>query len=119
MHKQTLFKSFNNNNTKRETKARTNTTKAEENWKYISNIVFVIIKCKTKARTIQKNRRQELKIKVYVLYRMVVTPDTAHFEISLLKASALINAVQTIQYQEYKNGKERQETDTKEEENWK
>ena len=40
---------------------------------------------------------------------MLVTLDTSHFEISLLNADALRNAVQIIQKQEYINGKKRQE----------
>ena len=35
-----------------------------------------------------KKRREELKLKVYVLYDMSVTLDTAHFERSRLKTDA-------------------------------
>ena len=38
-----------------------------------------------------------MKLNVYVLCCMSVTPDTAHFEISLLNADASLNAVQIIQ----------------------
>ena len=45
-------------------------------------------------KTIQKkNENKELKLNGYVLYRMSVTLDTAHFERSLLNADALSNAV--------------------------
>ena len=45
----------------------------------------------------KKKRRKELKLNVYVLLNMLVTPDTAHFERSLLNADASRNAVQIIQ----------------------
>ena len=41
----------------------------------------------------------------YVLFSMLVTLDTAHFETSLLNADAYWNAVQIIQEQEYNNEK--------------
>ena len=43
----------------------------------------------------------------YVLYAMLVTLDTAHFERSLLNTFASRNAVQIIQEQKYNNRKKR------------
>ena len=54
------------------------------------------------------NKKKETKNwnwNVYVLFCMLVTLDTAHFERSLLNADALKNAVQIIQEQEYNNEK--------------
>jgi len=52
----------------------------------ISDIVFVIIKWKT----IKNNTKKEKRIEIdgYVLFFMVVTRDTAHFERSRLNADA-------------------------------
>ena len=47
--------------------------------------------CYKKWKTIKndtKKRRKKLKLNGYVLLRMLVTPDTAHFETSLLNADA-------------------------------
>ena len=48
-----------------------------------------------------------MKLNGYVLVYMLVTRDTAQFEISLLNADASRNAVQIIQQREYNNRKTR------------
>ena len=65
--------------------------------------------------------RQRIEIELYVLLCMVVTLDTAQFEISLLNTDAPWNAVQIIQEQEYNNGKkkDKEQIPKKQEENWK
>ena len=68
------------------------------------------------------NNTKKRKFIVYVLVSMLVTPETAHFERSLLNTGACLNAVQVIQLQEYKKEKRDRRTNTyvpKEEDNWK
>ena len=84
--------------------------------KGISDVIFVIIKWKTTKNNTK--RRKELKLSVYVLFSILVTRDTAHFERSLLNTFTLANAANhstTI----IQTGEKRQKQIPKEEENWK
>ena len=91
MHPQTLFKSFNNNNTiiqkRQEQIPKTRI--------FGNNISVYIICCKIMENYMNNTKKR--KFIVYVLVSMLVTPETAHFEISLLNADASLNAVQIIQ----------------------
>ena len=67
----------------------------------------------SKEQYTNKKRRQRIEIEmVNVLYCMVVTLDTAHFERSLLNADAAENAVQIIKNNNTTTEKKRQRTNT-------
>ena len=91
-----------NNNTKRE-KEQKNKYQRERKLEIILVIQLVVIKWKTicvcvcKKNNKKRDKKRRVEIECYVLLRMVVTRDTAHFEISLLNLYANANAVQIIQ----------------------
>ena len=92
MHHKTLFKSFNNKNTTTEKNETKNTNTKRK--KTIGNNILVgysLLYTKIenyKEQYTNKRRRQKRNWNGYVLYCMLVTLDTAQFEISLLNADA-------------------------------
>ena len=102
MHEKTLFQSFNNKNTTTE-KNETKNTNTKRKKTIGNNILVGYSLLDTKMENYNEqytNNKKETKNwnwNGYVLYAMLVTADTAQFEISLLNADAAWNAVQIIQ----------------------